>query len=163
MLITLRSLFALLACLGAISTASAQVLPPLSNLRVVPEPSMEGTVLSARLLFRYECRFIEPNPPPVTVQGHVVKLEHELISGPCIGVPPAPIDIDFPIGALAPGSYTLVYAPTSQQQIYEVQSIQFTVFGTSNTSAIPALNSKVMLLAALACALIGAFACRNRY
>lgn len=123
------------------------ILPPFTNLRVVPNPAPAGQPIVARL-FSSGCATI-PTTNTITIQDHVVTLTHE--TEEICGVPLPGADWDFPVGAFAPGQYTLVYAPTSgfSGNTYVTQSVQFVVVGRG----IPA--SSIAALTILALALLG--------
>jgi hypothetical protein len=132
-------------CLLFSMPASAQILPPFTNLRVAPSPAHTGEPVMAVL-----SGFCVANPGPehVLVQGDVITLTH-VVESLC-GVPLPPMDYGFPLGSFAPGTYTLVYAPTSGRGIdYEVQSVHFSVLGGIARVAVPIDSWRINLLLAL--------------
>lgn len=82
--------------------------PPFSNLRVIPSPAAAFTPVAARLL--YACaNGTRDGPEIVTVQGNRITLRIPVYLETCFaGLPPPPGDMDFSLGNLPPGTYTLV-------------------------------------------------------
>jgi len=114
-----------------ISTAfSVTGFPPYSNLRLVPNPASATTDAAARLL--YNCEHGDPNgPASVTVQGDLITLRLPVALEPCFdGVPPPTADVDFALGQLPPGDYTVVV----------LQDV------SPNSIVIPALSSALQVL-----------------
>lgn len=120
---------------GAAQVPPPTMLPPLTDLRVAPSVVEAGDPVFAVL--NGTC-FSVVGDETVTVEGNVVTLTHELQE--ICGTPPPPIDFSYPIGSFAPGTYTLVYAPTSSfvGLIYLPQSVDFEVLGATTPAAIPA-------------------------
>lgn len=123
----------------------AQTMPPLTNLRVTPNPAQAGQPVSA--ILRAFCFASVPGSERVTRQGSLVTLTNNVDQ--LCGVPLPIGHLAFPLGSFAPGKYTLVYAPTSSFDgvTYVTQSTQFVVL--PNASAVPATTSQVAALLAL--------------
>lgn len=147
--------------------AQAQSLPPsFYNLTVLPAPAYAGQLLRARSQFDVCARQQDIDASQVAVVDHVVTLTIQMASIPstafCLGVPPPPATVEFSIGSLAPGDYTLI-----QQVISPDQGISYAPLTTSFSvgpavRAIPAASSEALLLLALLLPLAAWFGIRMR-
>ena len=104
--------------------------PPYSNLRVVPNPASASTRVDVRL--RYSCgNGIMAGTQSVTVQGDLITLRLPVVLESCFdGLPPPPGDVDFALGQLPPGDYTVIV----------LQDV------SPNSIVIPALSSALQVL-----------------
>jgi len=131
-------------------TLSAQVGPPIfENLRVVSNPSVAGEPIVARMLF-LECYPTTQSIDSfrVTTAEQVVTLTVQMSFDPniiCIHPPVPPSDIDFPLGAFAPGTYALVQQTLSGYpgESFAPLTTSFTVGGAP--VSVPTLGPLPML------------------
>lgn len=94
-----------LLMLAAVAPVAHAQLTVYSDLRVVPNPAPAGSAVVARVR-REGC--LSSGTIVVTRQGSTVNLTPA--GGPIIcGVAPPPTDVDFALGAFAPGRYTVVF------------------------------------------------------
>ncbi|MGQ0799836.1 MAG: hypothetical protein ACT4NL_06960 [Pseudomarimonas sp.] len=118
------ALFAILLSLASI--ASAQGLPTPHNLRVVPSSTTAGQPVVARFLEL--CSEGNFDAPSVSVLGTVVTVSRSFDSGPCIGTPPPPPDVDVPLGAFGQGSYSLRYSLRNRNSnVTTIETVPFLV------------------------------------
>lgn len=136
--------------------------PPYSNLRVVPNPASASTTVRARMLF--SCgNGTADGPPSVTVQGDRITLRLPVILEPCFaGVPPPPGDVDFAIGQLPPGDYTVVVLQdvSPNSIVIPALSSALQVLGPAATHPVPtnARWALIVLIGVLAIVGVGAIA-----
>jgi hypothetical protein len=129
----LRTLLVCIGLLLAFPCWPQAGMPPLSNPRIIPNPARAGEPVVVRFNVA-GCSGWLPGEEQVTVQGNVITLTHQ-VDWIC-GVPPPDYEYDFTLGAYQPGTYTVVYAPTSSTgEPYLPQSVQFGVFAVSIPSS----------------------------
>jgi len=115
-------LLAILLSFGGL--ANAQGTP--HNLRVVPNPAEAGQPIVARLF--HLCDEAEHDAPTVSVLGNVVTLSQSFVPAICIGLPPPPPEVQYPLGVFAQGTYTLNYVLRERGSGATTQeSSQFTI------------------------------------
>jgi hypothetical protein len=137
---------------------------PFENLRALPNPASASAGVAARLL--YSCgNGTMTGPQSVVVQGDLVTLRLPVDLEPCFaGLPPPPGDVDFPLGQLPPGHYTVVVLQevTPNSTVIPALRTALQVQGTAVAQPVP-LDARWALIAlAGLLALVGAAALPDR-
>jgi hypothetical protein len=139
-----------LLMLAAVAPVAHAQLTVYSDLRVVPDPAPAGTAVVARVR-REGC--LSSGTLVVTRQGSTVNLTPA--GGPIIcGVAPPPTDVDFALGAFAPGRYTVVF---------DASPPLIAGFSVVASTAVPVVSDpEVIAGLAVATLLLGAACVRRR-
>lgn len=133
-----------------LQTSKDLIQSPLADLRVVPNPVAAGEPAFGYLTSN-GCSTVRLDEM-VTVDGNTVTLTH-IVERACF-LPTPSYDVRYDLGHMAPGEYTLVYAPTSMipGNEYETQMAHFSVVAQS----IPVVSLALGLTLAVAVILIAA-------
>jgi hypothetical protein len=95
-------------------SAQLQIGSPVSSVSIEPATPAAGQLV--RIVLQFEsCAFPTPGTNSVTVSGSTITFS-QLVVPPICGVPPPQPPVSFDLGAFQPGSYTLVYAPSTGSQ-----------------------------------------------
>lgn len=136
---------------------------PYTLLRTIPQPARAFELVNARL--RYNCTNGAAIAPPITtVAGDTITVRIPVTLDTCfVGVPPPAVDVDVPIGNVAPGNYTLVVLQESALPgvVIPALSTALSVTGAGGHS-VPATNAWGLLLMAALLILVGWFSQRRR-
>jgi hypothetical protein len=100
----------------AVTAASAQqqIGSPAYSASIEPAAPAAGQLVRLVLVFD-NCATPVPGTNSIVVTGTTIRFSH-LVPIPICGTPPPPQPVAFDIGTFQPGSYTLVYAPTTDLQ-----------------------------------------------
>ncbi len=155
-----RVLLLLVICLLSIGVYAQTIVPPYSNLRVVPSAAVVGQPVSARVLFD-PCREIAPAAGQMTISGTTVTYTITMIEDALCGTPPPSADVDFVLGTFPAGTYTLNFRTVSSMAgvSYPTISTNFTV---GAATSIPVLSVPIAALLALVLGLFAWGSLRSR-
>jgi hypothetical protein len=148
-----RALIAIALYVAATAvSAQQQIGSPVSSATI--EPAAPAAGQHVRLVLQFaDCAVPTPGTNSIVVTGNTITFS-QLVVPPLCGVPPPQPPVAFDIGVFQPGSYTLVYAPTTGSQTFAWTPLQrgFTV-GPASVPAYTPIGLGALALAALLLAL----------
>ena len=116
---------------------------------ITPHPAYAHQDISAVFQLTTGCSALPDGPLTLSRQGNTLTLHGvDSLLGPCIGVLPPPAFLNFPLGTLPAGNYTLIYAPTNQLgDPLPSQSLEFTVIPPmASAHSVPSLSFLSLLV-----------------
>ena len=96
---------------GAMHVQAQTPGPAFIDLHVLPSPAHADQVLRARSYFQSCFVGADVGSHTVAVVDHVITINVQMIPTPgvvCLATPPPPVPVDFIIGTLPPGDYTVI-------------------------------------------------------